>query len=121
MIAINKLRGYFVLLITTVSFALGGCATTRYDSACHELASEAEYEIVDKVERARGGTFERHLILLETGSEMSSNCRTYFIDKSAYESIPESLIEKCKVQSRGDSKYCTLYSLDAKTKKVRIY
>jgi len=121
MIPQNKLKKCFVLSITAVSLVLGGCATTRYDSACHELASVAESEIEDKVERANGGTFERHLILLETGTEISSNCRTHFIDKVTYESIPESLVAKCKAQSRGNDKYCILYSLDGETKKVRVY
>ena len=73
----------------------------------------------DKVDKAKERGFERHLILLETGSEMSSNCRTHFISKKTYELIPESLKEKCRIQSNNSSKYCTLYSLDGVTKKIQ--
>jgi len=108
--------------IAIVTFLLSsGCAAPRYESSCHKLATVKSSQIDDMVDKARGGTFERHFVLLETGTEISNTCRTHYIDKATYNAIPASLKGKCKAQSYSGDKYCTIYSVDGKTKKVRVY
>lgn len=127
LLQIGKLTMNIFKSISLLSFSIAsitlisGCATTRFEGSCHELAVNAESAIEDKVEKAQSGTFKRHLILLETGTEISNNCRTHYIDEETYQGIPASLMSKCQAQSRGQTKYCTLYSLDGETKKIRVY
>lgn len=99
---------------------LGGCATT-YESACHELASESKSDLRTMIKKTENGSFKRHLILLETGTLVSSNCRSHFIDKNTFDGIPESLTNLCNRQGGLNSKYCTLYQLDSEVLKERVH
>ena len=65
--------------------------------------------------------FESHVILLETGSELSDKCRSHYIDKDTYEGLPSSLLELCGWQSASSDKYCRIYYLDGSTIKQQVY
>jgi len=97
-----------------------GCATI-YESACHELASERESQINSMVKKANSGSFERHVVLLETGNEISSKCRSHYIDAETFRSVPDSLKGKCNAQSSAKDKYCIMYQLDRDIVKERVY
>ena len=105
----------FCLLIS-----VSGCASV-YESSCHQLAAENRFKLSKMVAKAKKGSFKRHVILLETGNAVSNLCRSHFIDQSVFDGIPESLVNKCRAQGASSDKYCTLYKLDSKVVKQRIY
>lgn len=96
------------------------CAT-HYDSACHELASTQRSELNSMIRKASRSSFERHVVVLETGTEINSSCRTHYIDKGTFVGIPGSLREKCQLQAKVSDKYCILYQVDKEVVKERIY
>jgi len=96
---------------------VSGCA---YTSACHELASKNRFKLWRMASTANSGDFKRHVILLETGNELSSICRSHFIDQEAFDGIPDSLRSWCRKQGSSSDKYCTLYQLDTNVVKQRI-
>jgi len=111
---------YFYSILSTLMIFLSGCATT-YDSACHELSSSNKSEIKRRAKSAQKGSYKRHFILVETGSEIASKCRSHYIDEEVFASIPNSLKVYCDAQSKRQDKYCTLYSVDGVSVKDRIY
>ena len=109
-----------LLAVSMSSFIITGCATT-YESACHELASEQRSEINRRTKAVKKGTFERHFILLETGNEIASKCRSHFIDSDVFEGLPDSASSLCYLQSSGGDKYCTIYLIDGIVVKKQVY
>lgn len=112
--------GKSLWIFIALFLCLAGCAK-EYDSACEELASKNSWEVSKRVAAAKRGSFERHFILLETGTELGSSCRSHYIDKETFETLPDSLADKCKEQSKPSDKYCTMYFLDGNVAKVRVY
>lgn len=110
---------YRLAVVVLATIGASGC-TPVYESACHELASRNRGEVQRRVRTAANSTFERHFILIETGNEMSSKCRSSYIDERIFQGLPESLREKCRQQISGSGKYCLLYQLDGEVLKQRI-
>lgn len=98
-----------------------GCATTGYESACHELASTNRAEIKQMVKKAQSGSFVRHVVLLETGDEIASKCRSYFVDQAVFAGMPGSLAGHCRDQLAAGGKYCTVYQVDGQVVKTRVF
>lgn len=101
---------------------VSGCSTV-YESACHELTSNSRGQLRSMERQADAAQFERHVVLIETGSGMASTCRSYYIDGDEYRGIPESLSGLCTAQQRADSgtEYCMLYYLDGQIVKQRVF
>lgn len=107
----------FVSLLV-VTGVLSGCATT-YESACHELSDTRRRELNTMERAASNAQFERHVVLIETGTGMQTACRSYYIDDDQHRGIPASLTELCDAQANG-SEYCELYFLDGEVLEQRI-
>ena len=104
---------YVMMLFVAGALSLGGCAAQEYDSACHELMETASGQLRSMNKSARKAHFERHVVLLETGSGMTSACRSYFIDADAYRNLPESMVSRCDAQgASGGERYCLIYYVD---------
>lgn len=99
---------------------ISGCATT-FESSCAELAYTNQSQLKSMVRTARKRNFESHVILLETGSELSDKCRSHYIDKKTYDNRPSSLNDLCEWQSTKSDKYCQIYYLDGKAVKETVY
>lgn len=104
-----------------VSFSCG-CAAT-YESACHELSVASKGQLNRMSREAARAEFQRHVVLLETGSGMTSKCRSHYINTETRRGMPESLLELCQSQSRQapEHGYCLLYLIDGKVVKRRVY
>ena len=90
-----------------------GCASQSFDSACHELSVNSSGQLKGMQKSANKARFERHVVLLETGSGMASNCRSYFIDGNDYSGLPGSMYPRCLKQGLDVSNgYCLLYYVD---------
>ena len=101
------------LLLIFLSLILGGCATTNFDSACHELSVKNKSALSKMVRGASKARFERHVVLLETGSALNSTCKSYYINLNDFENLPDSMRSNCNSQGvSGNERYCMLYSLD---------
>ncbi len=114
-ININLLTIFCIALLTQA------CTTTLYSSACHELSETNARQIKSMVKKAKAGSFERHIILLETGNEINTVCRSHYIDGPTYSAIPASLNDLCLAQGNSEDKYCSLYMLDGVLNGQLIY
>jgi len=97
----------FFILIS----GLSSCATSS-GSSCDKLAKNQKSEIRKMVKRFEKSASGRHVILLETGSGISDLCRSHFIEKDEFTSLPSSASDYCRSQQREADTYCTLYSVD---------
>ena len=107
-----------LLLLISIAYFTASCA--HYTSACHELASKNRWELSGMLKQAKRGTFERHLVLIESGNEISSRCRSFFIDSEDHSNLPQSALPKCKTVSGNSLKYCTVYSVDGKVENLAV-
>lgn len=111
--------GLVFLLITS------GCASrpeSEHASSCAKLVHDKRVILKEMVDKAkRNKTFERHVVVLETGNELSDSCKTQHIDKKTFDGIPGSLKELCKEQQKPGHKYCSLFQLDGKPDTRRVY
>lgn len=100
---------------------LAGCATTPYDSACQELAAKNRTQLASMIKSAQASAVERHVVLLETGTEIASRCRTHHIDRETFVDLPDSMWVWCQAQSQGNATFCLLYQVDDQVVRQRIY
>lgn len=109
------------MLILVAANNLSGC-TTSFGSACEELTVTRRGDLNSMQRLASSAQFERHVILIETGTGMASTCRSYYIDGDEYRRIPESLRGLCAEQAVGDGgrEYCMLYYVDGDFVKERV-
>ena len=109
-----------LLFAVLVTITTTGCETT-YNSVCEEMAAENSEQLRRMIKSASKSSFERHVVLLETGNEISSNCRSHMIDKNTFEGIPGSLSGHCLVQGGVSAKYCLLYQVDKRPVEMMVF
>ena len=95
----------------TAALFLSSCATSS-ESSCGKLANNQKSEIRKMVKRFEKSASGRHVMLLETGSGVSDLCRTHFIEKDEFATLPFSAEDYCFDQGRASDTYCTVYSVD---------
>lgn len=113
---LNSLMGLAAIFVSTS--VVSACAT--YDSSCEELYATGRSQLSRMVKDAQRASFERHVIMLETGSALSDACRTHLIDGDEYRNLEQTAQLYCSAQSHGSDQYCLLYSLDGKLTKKMI-
>ena len=110
-----------LLVLGGLYLTLSGCATVEYDSACHELSVINKSSLSKMIRGAKKAKFERHVVLLETGTAMGSHCQSYYINAEEYNGLPESIRYKCNLQGMLENEsYCMLYSLDGEVQKQLV-
>ena len=112
-----KLASSVLIAISAVSLA--SCAS--YNSSCEELFATGRSQLNQMVKDARRASFERHVIMLETGSALSDTCRTHLISGAEFRDLESTAQLYCAAQSTVSDQYCLLYSLDGKLTKQEIY
>ncbi|MEM6638370.1 MAG: hypothetical protein AAF610_00570 [Pseudomonadota bacterium] len=116
-----NLRICLPLMGLAIALTQSGCASAPL-SVCETMLKDSRAKIKRMHKSTERADFERHLVLLETGTVMSSQCRSYFIDAEDYANLPGSLRDKCVGQSTSDEGgYCTLFYLDGETPRIRVY
>lgn len=109
-------------IVASIGLLLAGCATTDM-SACEVLSRDSRSQISSMLRGVKKARFERHLILLEAGTAMSSQCKSYYIDRDAFAAMPASLQAKCETLGglQSGASYCTLFYLDGEIVNRSVY